>query len=220
MQALLMGAGFCGCPESLTHRGMAHEGRFAKTEGKRGTRANVLALVEGPGKRDRSANYSPEACDHVIALMKTGLSLTAAAGAMGVARSTLTEWIKAHPEFSRAVEIGKAQRVWALETKMLQSDSAALTKACLSALAKAAPDEWDEKHVNHDAQSEDPIRLLAKQLMGTALRPSPQAGNPEAKLIEPAKHQMELEPGEPEDDELRIHTVSRRTIEDTGEGEA
>jgi len=45
--------------------------------------------------------------------MKQGLSFESFGGVAGVARSTLYEWVKAHPEFKAAKEIGtEASRLW------------------------------------------------------------------------------------------------------------
>lgn len=77
--------------------------------------------------------------------MGTGLSLTAFAGDIGVARSTINEWIDNHPEFSEAVKIGKAKRTAFLERGMLGADTGPAVTARIFALKNADPDEWREK---------------------------------------------------------------------------
>ena len=59
----------------------------------------------------RPSKYDPAFCDLVVETMRTGLSLTAFAGEIGVARSTINEWMDAHPEFSEAVSRAKASRL-------------------------------------------------------------------------------------------------------------
>jgi hypothetical protein len=77
--------------------------------------------------------------------MATGLSLTAFAGEISVARSTINEWIDNQPEFSEAVRVGKAKRTAALEKGMLTAESGPAVTARMFALKNADPDEWREK---------------------------------------------------------------------------
>lgn len=130
--------------------------------------------------RKPKTDYSPEACHQVVALMGTGLSLTAAAGAMGVSRATINRWMDEHEEFRNAVSRGTAARVFFLERQMLTSDNTAVVAASRFALINAAPEEWRQKPIDPDETTESPIRQFAKQLMGTALRPR----TPESKTIE------------------------------------
>jgi transposase-like protein len=126
-------------------------------------------------------DYPPEACNHVVALMGTGLSLTAAAAAMGVSPETIKRWIDAHEEFKDAVSRGKAARVLILERQMLASKDSAVISACRFALLNAAPEEWRVKPVVDSGETvEDPVRVLAKQISGNAIRPR----MPESKVME------------------------------------
>lgn len=128
-------------------------------------------------QRGRPSGYTEEACNAIVALMEQGYSLAAAAGGMRVARSTLHNWMKQHPEFLEAVELGKSLRVYKLETDMLASENSAVVNARRFALVNAAPEEWREKQtVDVDVPTDSPIRLLARQLMGTAIRPQHPAG--------------------------------------------
>ncbi|WP_210302535.1 helix-turn-helix domain-containing protein [Bradyrhizobium diazoefficiens] len=148
-------------------------------------------IVENPtaAKVGRPTDYTPEVGNQVIALMASGLSLTAAAGALGVARSTIHRWIEQHQEFSDSVAIGKAKRVYTLETQMLDSDESAVINARRFALVNAAPEEWREKQaVDLDVPTDSPIRMLANQLMGTAIRPQ----LPEPKVIEHDANEMRV----------------------------
>jgi hypothetical protein len=159
-------------------------------------------------------DYTPEACDQVVALMGAGLSLTAAAGLMGFARATINCWVDEHKEFEDAVSRGRAARVFALESKMLASENTAVISACRFALMNAAPEEWCEKPVVEAAV--DPIRLLAEQLSGTAIRPR----MPETKTIEyDASRDVRPQQCVTMDDSVdkpRIHTISPEMYEDEG----
>lgn len=57
----------------------------------------------------RPTKYDPAYCQAVIEHMKEGASLTSFAAEIGVARSTINEWIDHHWEFSEAAKRGKAQ---------------------------------------------------------------------------------------------------------------
>jgi len=156
-------------------------------------------------------DYTPEACNQVVALMGTGLSLTAAAGAMGVSRPTINRWMNEHEEFRDAVPRGKAARVLALEWKMLASENTAVINACRFALTNAAPEEWREK-----PETENPIRLFARQLMGTAIRPRlPENKIPEHEPVAPREvRPQQCVTIDDSVDKPRIHTVSRESYGD------
>lgn len=59
--------------------------------------------------KGRPSKYKDTYRDLVIEHMAEGASLTSFAADIGVARSTINEWIDAHPEFSEAVKIAKAK---------------------------------------------------------------------------------------------------------------
>src|SRR4051812_9430948 len=112
----------------------------------------ISAATSRAGRTDREercgpSDYTPDACDQVVMLMGTGLSLTAAAGAMGVSPETINRWRDEHEEFRDAISRGRAARVLILETQMLASDNSAVINARRFALINAAPEEWREKPV-------------------------------------------------------------------------
>ena len=164
-----------------------------------------------------TTDYTPEACNQVVALMGTGLSLTAAAGAMGVSRPTINRWMNEHEEFRDAVSRGKAARVLVLEWKMLASENTAVINACRFALTNAAPEEWRQKPaINPDETTESPIRPFARQLMGTAIRPRlPENKIPEHEPVAPREvRPQQCVTIDDSVDKPRIHTVSRESYGD------
>lgn len=85
--------------------------------------------------------------------MATGLSLTAFAGEIGVARSTINEWIDNYPEFSEAVRVAKAKRTLALERGMLTAENGPAVTARMFALKNADPEEWrDKRELQHSGE--------------------------------------------------------------------
>ena len=57
----------------------------------------------------RPTKFQPSYCDQVIEHMTDGASLTSFAAEIGVARSTINEWMEAHSDFADSVRIAKAK---------------------------------------------------------------------------------------------------------------
>lgn len=96
-------------------------------------------------RRGRPSGYTPEVCNKLVALMSTGLSLTASAAALGIGSSTAHRWMDAHEEFRGAVFQGQAARAFWLEKKLLETTSGAVVRFCCLALVNAAPEEWRKR---------------------------------------------------------------------------
>ena len=94
----------------------------------------------------RPTKYSEAYCNEVIAAGDEGLSLTAFAGIIGVARSTINEWMGNHPEFSEAVKVHAAKRTLCLERGLLSSEQGPKVTARIFALKNADPENWKDKH--------------------------------------------------------------------------
>lgn len=61
----------------------------------------MTPVKRGPG--GRPTKYDPAFCDDIVAMGQQGFSYAEMANAFDVVRETLTEWGKAHPEFSAAI---------------------------------------------------------------------------------------------------------------------
>jgi transposase len=120
-----------------------------------------------PNPVGRPSKYDPRYCDEVIELMSTGLSLTAFAGSILVARSTINEWMGAHPEFSEAVKIGQTARTLRLEQDLLSGTEGPRITSRIFALKNAAPDEWRDK-VETQHSGEMTHRVSRIELIGVA----------------------------------------------------
>lgn len=98
--------------------------------------------------------------------MATGLSLTAFAGEIGVARSTVNEWMDNYPEFSEAVKVGKAKRTLALESSMLKAENGPKVTARIFALKNADPEEWRDKKELDTPGLNDAIKSITRRVVG------------------------------------------------------
>jgi hypothetical protein len=110
----------------------------------------------------RPTKYEPRFCGELIEFMGQGYSLTAFAGEIGVARSTINEWMAEHPEFSEATRVGQAKRTKALETTLLAGESGPKVTGHIFALKNADPEGWKEKtEVQHSVDEALAFRLAA-----------------------------------------------------------
>lgn len=102
-------------------------------------------FLPGHGLEGRPNVYDDSLADLAFEVMSKGLSKTAAAGAIGIARSTFSEWEKDHPRFSEAVKRGEAARTLSLEQDLLAAPDGPTVTSRIFALKNAAPDEWRDK---------------------------------------------------------------------------
>lgn len=97
----------------------------------------------------RPSKYNDVYCDLVIEEMTTGKSLTAFAAEIGVARSTINEWMAVHPEFSEAVKIAKAKCAawWEEKGRKLaeQGGAPGQATAVIFGLKNMGADDWRDK---------------------------------------------------------------------------
>ena len=107
-----------------------------------------------PASIGRPSKYNPSYCDQVVTTMAKGYSLTAFAGKLGVARSTINEWMAQHPEFSEAVSRAKASRLYSWETEALRTarngGRGGKATMIIFGLKNMGTDEWrDKTEVGH-----------------------------------------------------------------------
>jgi hypothetical protein len=99
-------------------------------------------------KVGRPTSYKPEYCDSVIECMAQGFSLTAFAGSILVARSSINNWMAEHPEFLEATKVGQAARTFKLEKGLYAAKSGPEATAHIFGLKNADPDGWRERVQN------------------------------------------------------------------------
>ena len=107
----------------------------------------------------RPTKFREAYCGEVIAAGQEGLSLTAFAGMIGVARSTINEWISEHPQFSEAVKVHQAKRTEYLERTLLSSEQGPKVTARIFALKNADPENWKDKQ-DHEHSGSLTVQIL------------------------------------------------------------
>src|SRR3954465_7610506 len=118
--------------------------------------ANRAMAVGRPTKYDR--HY----CDDIVAFCRHGYSITAFAGHIGVARSTIGEWASVHEEFSAAVKAAKAAAaLWWEErgrTVAERGGSHGAATMVIFNLKNMAPDDYADKR-QHEV-SGGPVQII------------------------------------------------------------
>jgi hypothetical protein len=94
----------------------------------------------------RPTLYKPEYCEAVISFMGDGYDLSAFAGSIRVSRDTVYEWQHAHRDFSDAVKIGVAARLFALQRKLLTTQIGVGVTAAIFGLKNADPENWQDRY--------------------------------------------------------------------------
>lgn len=95
----------------------------------------------------RPTKYDPAYCDQVVEFLTDGYSLAAFAGEIGVARSTIYEWVDQNPDFSDAVKRAQAKAVlwWEKANRSLALTGEGNATAIVFGLKNRAADEWRDK---------------------------------------------------------------------------
>lgn len=115
-------------------------------------------------KTGRPSKYEPRFCQMVIEHMSDGASMTSFAAEIGVARSTINEWMAAHPEFSEAIKIAKAKCAawWERLGRQGAQGGEVNPTLVIFGLKNMAADDWREKqeleHTSPDG-SMSPTRI-------------------------------------------------------------
>lgn len=101
----------------------------------------------------RPSKYSEAYCNEVIEFLAGGHSVTAFAGHIGVARSTVFKWAEEIPEFSDALKVGQAKATALWETILVKvaRDGGGNATAAIFGLKNRASEDWADKIVNEHA---------------------------------------------------------------------
>src|ERR1700722_20481688 len=98
----------------------------------------------------RPSSYSKAYCNEVIEFLAGGHSVTAFAGHIGVARSTVFKWADEIPEFSDALKVGQAKATgfWEKILVSIARDGKGNATAAIFGLKNRAGEDWADKTVN------------------------------------------------------------------------
>jgi hypothetical protein len=108
----------------------------------------------------RPSKYSEAYCNEVIEFLGLGHSVTAFAGHIGVARSTVFKWADEIPEFSDALKVGQAKATACWEGVLLKvaKEGGGNATAAIFGLKNRASEDWTDKVVNeHTGANGGPI---------------------------------------------------------------
>lgn len=117
----------------------------------------------------RPTDYRPEFCALAIEHMAEGYSIAGLAGKLKVSRQTIYQWGEDHPEFSDALNEGRALSAqwWEDRLRSVAMGGDGNAAAAIFGLKNRAADEWREKvSIGGDADA-PPIRT---EEVGAGLR--------------------------------------------------
>ena len=119
-------------------------------------------------KVGRPSSYKATFCQQVVALMAEGRSLDGCATVLRVHPDSLYEWQKTHPEFSEAVQLGRAAATTFWESRLLDvakggPGNAQAIQWALRNRSRAAAG-WDHAHKKMELTGADggPVQLQAE----------------------------------------------------------
>lgn len=112
--------------------------------------------------RGRPTKYKTAHCEQVIECLTQGHSITAFAGQIGVARSTVFLWAKETPDFADAMEVAKAKaaKFWEDILIKIAKGGDGHATAAIFGLKNRASDDWSDKTVQeHSGPDGGPIEV-------------------------------------------------------------
>lgn len=161
-----------------------------------------------PRAHGRPTKYKSEYAEEARSMCERGATNADLAVHFGVALSTIWVWQTTHQEFFESCKLGKevadervkqsffmratgydyhAEKIMSYEGQVIRAGYMEHvppdTAAARFWLVNRCPDEFKEKqHLEHGGSEDNPIRILAEQISGNAIRPR----LPEPKIIEHA----------------------------------
>ena len=143
-----------------------------------------------------SENYKPKYCEIARARCQLGATNAELAREFGVAVSTILAWQSSHPEFAEACKLDREHAIGRVERSfyegtvgrtrevqkvmphkgelvlvIYQVQDLPDPKASQYWLKNRSQRRWADKPTVDDETRDDPLTVLARQLIGTALRP-------------------------------------------------
>ena len=108
----------------------------------------------------RPSKYDPKYCDAVVEYMKDGYSVTAFAGYIGVARSTVFRWADEHEEFSDALKAGQAMaaRWWEDALRDVATTGKGNASAAIFGVKNRSSEDYKDKQELDHSSSDGSMR--------------------------------------------------------------
>lgn len=109
----------------------------------------------------RATSYKPAYCNEVIECLAKGHSVTAFAGQIGVAASSVYKWIKDHEDFAKAYAVAKAKSVMFWEERLIEISASGKgnVTAAIFGLKNRAASEWrDVQAIEHTGKDGKAIK--------------------------------------------------------------
>ena len=107
------------------------------------------AVVKPKSKKiGRPSGYKPEFCDIAVEFLKDGYSVTALAGHLHCARSSVFKWAEENEAFSDALKTGQALAAlwWENKLREVASTGVGSASAAIFGVKNRSRDEWKEHH--------------------------------------------------------------------------
>jgi len=98
-------------------------------------------------KVGRPTKYKPEYCQEAIKYMSNGYSVTAFAGHIGVARSTVFKWAEENPAFSDALKAAQAMAAmwWEDTLREVARTGQGNASAAIFGVKNRSNEDWRDK---------------------------------------------------------------------------
>lgn len=116
-------------------------------------------------KMGRPSKYDAAFCVVAETTLALGYSEAVLAGDLGVCIDTVTEWKKAHEEFSASVRLGRAKgaRVWEDRLAKLADQNIGNATGIIFGLKNRQPDAWKDKT---ETELSGVVKVTKVQLVG------------------------------------------------------
>lgn len=110
----------------------------------------------------RPSKYKKEYCQEAIDFMKDGYSVTAFAGHIGVARSTVFKWAEENQEFSDALKTAQAKAAywWEQSLRQVATTGQGNASAAIFGVKNRSGEEWRDKQEIDHTSSDDSLKPL------------------------------------------------------------